>query len=181
MQPRLPAARITVGHNRYVTEFAGHAEKTAHQFPVRDNGASDAGSQRQQDEVVNVASGADPFLAHPRGVGIVFENDRRPEPAAHLVPNRKVLERGKIVGIANNTFFKQDESRDGDADARQFVRSTSFAQRQNGVGHIAQDGFAAGGPGCLARYSAQQFARPVDCGSPQICSTQIETDGEIAL
>ena len=40
---------------------------------IADDAAADAGTERQQHQIVHVASGADPLFTQRRGVGVVFE------------------------------------------------------------------------------------------------------------
>ena len=72
------AAWIAGGDNRDVTEFAGHPNMSVQHFAVGDDAAADTGAECQQNQIMYIPPGADPFLSQSGSVGIIFEEYRRP-------------------------------------------------------------------------------------------------------
>jgi hypothetical protein len=113
------AAGIAVRNHGDVPQFARHAQISLQHSAAGDDAAADAGAQRQQDQIVHVASRAHPLLAQRGGVGIVFQDDMRAQAAFDLGTDGEVFQRREIVRVADDAFLQQDETGDADADARQ--------------------------------------------------------------
>src|SRR5206468_1632370 len=58
-----------------VPEVPGAADVTAQEFAVGEDRPTDAGAERQQDDVARAAGGAEPRLADQGGVGVVEDGD----------------------------------------------------------------------------------------------------------
>ena len=89
------------------------------------------------------AAGADPLLYQRRGIRVILKNHLRPDTPGHFIPQRKVFERGQIVGIADHPLFKQDKAGHGNPDPRQSGRPQSLPQGDDRFYHVANNGFAA--------------------------------------
>src|SRR3954466_6896166 len=90
-------AWIAVGEHRHVPQFSGHADEPVHDSSFADNSTANAGAQRQQDEVVHIAAGTDPFFAKSRRVRIVLENHGSAEVLLDFVAYGKLIESRQIV------------------------------------------------------------------------------------
>ncbi len=73
-----------------MAELTGDAELAALDLAVLQDGAADAGTERDHDEVVLAAAGTEAPLRPGGGVGVVVHEDRHGEPSREAVPKRFV-------------------------------------------------------------------------------------------
>ena len=98
-----------------VSELASGALSAAHEHSVRDHTPSDPGAERDEDQVVNLASRAKAELAPGGGVGVVFEREGEADPRLQLVFQGDALYGVQIWGEDHLVFFREDEASDGQA------------------------------------------------------------------
>ena len=170
------AAGVAVGHDGDVSDFACHAHAAAHDSAIVNNAAADAGAEREQNEVFDVAAGSDPLFAEGGGVGIVFQNDRGIEAAREFLANGEVFKRGEVVGVADHSVLKRNKAGDGDSDPRQGTGGATRAQGVYGFHHVMHNGLAPLRVSGLARDAVEHFPGPVHYRGPQIGTAQIQTD-----
>ena len=88
-----PLTRPAVVDDDDVAELDTGAVRAAERAPLRDHAASEAGAEREHDEIVDATAGADPPLGDRRRVRIVVQPDRQLEPARHVIAQRVVVKR----------------------------------------------------------------------------------------
>ena len=170
------AAGIAVGNHRDVAQFARHAQIALQYSAAGNDAAANARAERQQYQIVHVASGAHPFFAQRGGIGIVFQNDVRAEAAFDFGADGEILQAGEVIRVADDAFLQQYETGDADADARQPGRTARVAQFRDGVDHMAQHGFAPGGGIGGRGAPVEDMAVAVYSCCPQVGTTQIEAN-----
>ncbi len=170
-------ARIAARVDGHVPEFAGHAHEPVENSPAGDDAAADAGPERQQDQVVDVTSRAEPLLALRRGVGVVFQNHGRAELVADFVPNRETVELRQVVRTDDQALLNLDKPRYCHADSSQRLVSKLITKGANPEDDIFDDGIAALAQVRLAAHFAEQFAVAVDRRGTEIGTSQVDPDG----
>ncbi len=73
---------MAAGHHLHVAELAGQSVLAAVDVAVADDGAADAGAERDHDHVVLAAAGAEAPFGPGGGVGVVLDHDGEAEPGA---------------------------------------------------------------------------------------------------
>ena len=91
------AAGIAIWNNGDVPQFTRHSDAAVQYFARANNATADAGTERQQHQIIHVLAGADPFFAQRRSICVVFQYDRRSQAAFDFVPNRKAIKIWQIV------------------------------------------------------------------------------------
>ena len=136
-------------------------------------------AEGEEDEVVDLASGAHPFFAEGGGVGVVFEDDGGAEAFFDGVADGEVLEFGEIVGADDEALFEEDETGDADADASEAVAGEFFADADDLFDDVVDDGVAALGEVGCAGDVFEDFAVAIDRGGAHVGSAEVESDGVV--
>ncbi len=79
-----------VGHDAHVTDLGGDAETAAVELAVMDDATTDAGADRDEQQVVGVLAGAERELTPRRGVGVVLDDDREVDQRGDVLGERLV-------------------------------------------------------------------------------------------
>ena len=117
----LPAAAVAalaapaVRHDLHVAVLPRDAEPAALQGAVDDHRAADAGAEVDAHQVRLAAAGAEPPLGPDRGVGVVLDHDRQPQPRADGLAQRLVAP-GQVRGEQHVGAVGVDEAGRADAD-----------------------------------------------------------------
>ncbi len=108
-------AAVSAGDDLHVAELAGDAELAALDLAVLQDGAADAGTEGDHDEVVLAAAGAEAPLRPGGRVGVVVHEDRYGEPAGEAVAQRFVAP-GQVGGEQHAVAVGVDPAGGADAD-----------------------------------------------------------------
>ena len=106
---RAGAAEVS-GH---VAEVSCATDRTAQQAAARDDGAADAGSEGEEDDVVQTACRTVGNLAEQRGVGVIDDRDlircdRGPDPVEILQPGQATWHVGDAAGVLRCETRRRD-------------------------------------------------------------------------
>src|SRR4051812_33297085 len=94
-----------------MADLGGHSQVSAQDVAIDDDAAADARSERQQDQIVHVPAGANPFFSKRRSIGVVFKNHFGAEALFDFIPHRVVVEGGQVGSPDYDSFVHQDKSR----------------------------------------------------------------------
>ncbi len=106
---------MTAGHDLHMAELAGDAVLAALDLAVLQDRATDAGAQRDHDEVVLAAAGAEAPLGPGSAVGVVVDQDGHGEPLGQAVAERFVAP-GQVGGEQHAVAVGVDPAGRADAD-----------------------------------------------------------------
>ena len=174
------AAGDAVGLDGDVSELAGHAVHAVKNFSVQNDGAADAGAERDHRHVVDVAARAQPFLAESRHLGVVVEEDARAQAALDFVAHGIVGPAGKIGRLAHHPGFHVDDAGNADACADKLsAAAILLGQAMNGVAHFADDVVAAQGDFYAESNFFEKLAVGADGRNAQVGAAEIDSDGKI--
>ena len=174
------AARNAVGLNGDVAKFAGHAIHAVKDFSVEDDGAADAGAQRDHRHVVDAAARAQPFFAKSSHLGVVVEKDARAQAALDYVAHRIVGPSGKVGRLAHHAGLHVDDAGNADTGAHELAAAAIFfGQAVNGVAHFADNVVAAESDFDAQSYFFEKLAVGGDGRDAQVGAAEIDSDGKI--
>ncbi len=129
------AAQDAVGHDAHVADLGGDAEATAEQLAAVHDATTDAGADRDEQQVVGVLAGTEAELAPRRSVGVVLDDDGQVDEGADALAER-LLAPVDVGREAHGRPVLADEAGGTDADAGGLLLAD---QSLDEVGHDLRD------------------------------------------
>ena len=124
----LPVAGAELlARHREECHFSTEQVRAAMQSPVEHDAGADAGAERDEDVVCEALRGAEPTLAHRRGVRIVFECDRHAASLTHQLPDRYVVPARHVCDRCDRSGSGLNSAGQRDADGRDPVANPDAA------------------------------------------------------
>src|SRR5919112_1509786 len=112
-------AAWTGGLDGDVSELAARALRAAQQHAVRDHSSPDPRAEREEHEVVHIASRPEAELAPGGGVGVVLDRQRDPDPRLDLILQRYALHGVQIGREDHPVLLREDQPPHVDPDGVQ--------------------------------------------------------------
>ena len=174
------AARNAVRLDGDVAKLSGHAIHAVEDFAIQDDGAADAGAEREHRKIVNATARAQPLFAESGDIGVVIEEDSRAQAALDFVAYGIIGPSGKVGGLAHHSRFPVDDAGNANTGADEAsAAAILFGEAMDGVAHFADDVVAAKGNFDAKSNFFQKLAVCADGRDAQVGAAEIDSDGKI--
>ena len=163
-----------------MAKLTRHAVHAVEDFAVQNDGAADAGAQRDHRHVVNAAARAQPLFAKSGDFGVVVEKDAGAQAALNFIAHGIVGPSGKVRGLAHHSGFHVDDAGDANAGAdKPAAAAILLGQAVNRVAHFADDVVATQRDFYAKCDFFEKLAVGADGRNAQVGAAEIDSDGKI--
>ncbi len=149
-------------------------------FSSEHNAPANPGPQRDYAHIWYAAGSPQPLFAQRGHVGVVFEDDARPQPPLNFGAHGIFFPSRKIGRLAQRSGLHVNDSRNPNAGAKKITfRFVLCREALDGIAHFVDHVIAAEGnfrPEC---NFLQKLPLTADSGNPQVGATEIDSDGKI--
>ena len=167
----------TIGLDREMPRFAGHAVVAMPDPVVEDDAVADPGAKGEHAEGVNAgcAGRAELEFSERSSIGVAFEEDGLADRLFDGGAKLEAVPAGEIGWVADDACRQFQRTGAADADPQQLAMSTkSRAQRNDGLLQVANDTLAALSKAGGKRDQLSDLIPGTICGDPEVCATEVD-------